>query len=71
MQNLPTEIFIEFLLEKASYQLDYFDQQEALKAIEKALEIAGLNIVLDGALGKRTRFQQKSTAQLKLSVDIV
>lgn len=68
MDNLPVELIVPYLLEKAAFKLDYFEQSEALKAIEKATKMIGLNVFLDGALGRRTRFQQENIAQLKLSV---
>lgn len=68
MDNLSAELSVQYLLEKAAFKLDYFEQEEALKAIKKATKMIGLDVFLDGALGRRTRFQQRNIAQLKLSV---
>ncbi|XP_008305053.1 tetratricopeptide repeat protein 27 isoform X4 [Stegastes partitus] len=59
---------IQFYLECAYTNLTYYEYQSAREHIMKAQELSGLNINMTGALGKRTRFQQKYLAQLILEV---
>uniref|UniRef100_A0A3P8S138 Tetratricopeptide repeat protein 27 n=1 Tax=Amphiprion percula TaxID=161767 RepID=A0A3P8S138_AMPPE len=59
---------IQFYLECAYTNLTYYEYQSAREHIEKAQELSGLNINMTGALGKRTRYQQKYLAQLILEV---
>ncbi|KAI3363427.1 hypothetical protein L3Q82_011572 [Scortum barcoo] len=59
---------IQFHLECVYISLNYYEYQTAKEHIKKAQELSGLHINMTGALGKRTRFQQKSLAQLILEV---
>lgn len=59
---------IQFYLECAYTYLTYYEYQSAREHIEKAQELSGLSINMTGALGKRTRYQQKYLAQLILEV---
>lgn len=59
---------IQFYLECAYTNLTYYEYQSAREHIEKAQELSGLSINMTGALGKRTRYQQKYLAQLILEV---
>ncbi|XP_071337667.1 tetratricopeptide repeat protein 27 isoform X4 [Trachinotus anak] len=59
---------IQLHLECAYTCLTYYEYQPAKEHIRKAQELSGLNINMTGALGKRTRFQQKYLAQLILEV---
>lgn len=59
---------IQFHLECVYTCLTYYEYQPAKEHIKKAQELSGLDINLTGALGKRTRFQQKFLAQLFLEV---
>ncbi|KAK3914871.1 Tetratricopeptide repeat protein 27 [Frankliniella fusca] len=55
-------------LELAHMHLFYHEVQPSGQILKTAVESAGLNISLTGALGKRTRFQQRNLAQLVLDV---
>uniref|UniRef100_A0A7N8X8P4 Tetratricopeptide repeat protein 27 n=1 Tax=Mastacembelus armatus TaxID=205130 RepID=A0A7N8X8P4_9TELE len=59
---------IQFYLECVYTNLMYYEYQPAKEHIKKAQELSGLIINMTGALGKRTRFQQKYLAQLILEV---
>uniref|UniRef100_A0A8C7XEP5 Tetratricopeptide repeat domain 27 n=1 Tax=Oryzias sinensis TaxID=183150 RepID=A0A8C7XEP5_9TELE len=59
---------LQLHLECAYLSLTYYEYQAAKEHIRKAQELSGLSINLTGALGKRTRFQQKFLAQLILEV---
>ncbi|TMW56568.1 hypothetical protein Poli38472_006578 [Pythium oligandrum] len=46
---------------------NYFDKnKQGKRTFEQAHEITGLSVQLSGSMGKRTKFQQKSTAQMVL-----
>ncbi|KAM7408112.1 hypothetical protein PAMA_002003 [Pampus argenteus] len=59
---------IQFHLECVYINLTYYEYQPAKEHINTAQELSKLNINLTGALGKRTRFQQKFLAQLIVEV---
>ncbi|XP_068184321.1 tetratricopeptide repeat protein 27 isoform X2 [Antennarius striatus] len=59
---------IQFHLESAYINLTYYEYQQAKVHIQKAQELSGLHINVTGALGKRTRFQEKFLAQMILEV---
>lgn len=53
-----------FLVEKANVCIMLGSDVAARQALASAAELSGLEYALSGALGKRTRFQEKSTSQL-------
>ncbi|KAJ1522894.1 hypothetical protein ONE63_002036 [Megalurothrips usitatus] len=55
-------------LEVAHMHLMYHEVQPSGEVLAKAVEAAGLTVNLTGALGKRTRFQQRELPQLTLDV---
>jgi len=55
---------VAFYLEKANAHVMLGQDLRAREALEKAKQLAGFVYALTGALGKRTRFQEKSTSQL-------
>lgn len=59
-----------FNLEVARFYLCYRIIQHSEKYLEEAQSIAGLTLSLEGAMGKRTKYQQKEKAQLYLKVEI-
>ncbi|XP_012233056.1 tetratricopeptide repeat protein 27 [Linepithema humile] len=59
-----------FHLEVARFYLCYRITQHSEKHLEEAQNIAGLTLNLEGAMGKRTKYQQKEKAQLYLKVEI-
>uniref|UniRef100_A0A3Q3WKP9 Tetratricopeptide repeat protein 27 n=1 Tax=Mola mola TaxID=94237 RepID=A0A3Q3WKP9_MOLML len=59
---------VQFHLECTYLSLTYYDYRPAKEHIRRAQELSGLSVNMTGALGKRTRFQQKHLAQLILEV---
>ena len=59
---------IHFHLEVATFYLNYFDIHKIKQAVTEAYDIAGISVQETGALGKRTKFQQKDLAQLTLDI---
>lgn len=55
---------VRFLVEKANVCIMLGRDGAAREALGRAAEVHGFNYALSGALGKRTRFQEKSTSQL-------
>jgi len=55
---------VRFLVEKANICMMLSQSSKAKQALERATELNGFVYALSGALGKRTRFQEKSTSQL-------
>lgn len=68
MGTSHNSLLVQYQLEKASFKSDYFETTEASLAVGRAAELAGIKVELGGALGRRTRFQDKSISQLVLSV---
>lgn len=59
---------LQWLLERVGFHLAHFESEPAREALEHASRLVGLEVELIGALGRRTRFQQQSIAQLVLTV---
>ncbi|KAI1453840.1 hypothetical protein F4805DRAFT_441971 [Annulohypoxylon moriforme] len=55
---------IQFRLEEVACHIMLGNDANARKALHSATEISGLSYALSGALGKRTKFQEKNTSQL-------
>lgn len=55
---------VRFLVEKANVCIMLGQDVKAREALKLAAELNGFVYALSGALGKRTRFQEKSTSQL-------
>ncbi|KAJ4289354.1 hypothetical protein N0V88_007105 [Collariella sp. IMI 366227] len=55
---------VQFMVEKANVCIMLGQDQKAREALRRATELSGFVYALSGALGKRTRFQEKSTSQL-------
>ena len=60
--------FSEFNLEVATFFMNYFHINKIRDAVNEAFNIAGIKIEETGALGKRTKFQEKELAQLTLNI---
>ncbi|EQK99750.1 hypothetical protein G6O67_004225 [Ophiocordyceps sinensis] len=54
----------EFLVEAANNYMLLGNHEKAQRTLREAAQTSGLEYALSGALGKRTRFQEKSTSQL-------
>lgn len=57
-----------FHLEAAHFHTTFYDVAKAREHAEAAKDILGLSVSETGALGKRTRFQEKELAQLTLKI---
>ena len=57
-----------FLLESIQAALDYYQYEVAIACFEKVQKIYSKKFSLSGALGKKTKFQQFTVAQLYLKV---
>ncbi|KXX82192.1 Essential for maintenance of the cell wall protein 1 [Madurella mycetomatis] len=55
---------VRFLVEKANVYIMLGHDAKAKEALRQATGLSGFVYALSGALGKRTRFQEKSTSQL-------
>jgi tetratricopeptide (TPR) repeat protein len=55
---------VQFLVEKANVCIMLGHDAKAKEALSRATELGGFVYALSGALGKRTKFQEKSTSQL-------
>ncbi|KAL3874310.1 hypothetical protein ACJMK2_037342 [Sinanodonta woodiana] len=62
------DLIIHFYLEAAYLSYMFYDYRKAKDHINTARKMTGLVVELTGAMGKRTRFQQESKAQLILNV---
>ncbi|KAI5856759.1 hypothetical protein GGS23DRAFT_601024 [Durotheca rogersii] len=60
----PRESRIQFLLEKAACHILLGDDKKARDALRSATTTSEFSYALSGALGKRTRFQEKDVSQL-------
>lgn len=59
-----------FNLEAARFYLHYRRTQNSEKHLERAQRMAGLRLNLEGAMGKRTKYQQEEKAQLYLKIEM-
>lgn len=64
VSRYSSEDKVRFLLEKANVCIMLGQDVKAREALKLAAELNGFIYALSGALGKRTRFQDKSTSQL-------
>ncbi|KAK3290407.1 uncharacterized protein B0H64DRAFT_447133 [Chaetomium fimeti] len=55
---------VQFLVEEANVCISLGLDRKAKEALQKATGLSGFVYALSGALGKRTKFQEKSTSQL-------
>nr|CAD7257445.1 unnamed protein product [Timema shepardi] len=62
--------WILFHLEAAQICLYYSEVVHSKTHVESALDLANMKLALVGALGKRTRFQEKQLAQLMVKVSV-
>ena len=58
-----------FLLEAVQAALDFYQYEVATACIQMAEKLLGKTFSLSGALGKKTKFQQESIAQLYVKVE--
>ncbi|KIW39480.1 uncharacterized protein PV06_08091 [Exophiala oligosperma] len=58
------EHFVQFLIERAVARTYYGDDALARKDLARAATIRSFQFALTGAMGKRTKFQQRETSQL-------
>lgn len=58
------EMEVKWLVEKANVHIMLGQDAKAKEAIQKAAEANKFRYMLSGALGKRTKFQEKATSQL-------
>ncbi|EGO58545.1 hypothetical protein NEUTE1DRAFT_77909 [Neurospora tetrasperma FGSC 2508] len=58
------EMEVKWLVEKANVHIMLGQDVKAKEAIQKAAEVNKFQYMLSGALGKRTKFQEKATSQL-------
>ena len=63
-ENRVAEARVLFLIEKANVCIMLGQDAKAKASLKQAAEMHKFSYALSGALGKRTRFQQKSTSQL-------
>ncbi|PSR78786.1 hypothetical protein BD289DRAFT_443404 [Coniella lustricola] len=63
-ERWPAQDKVRFLVEKANVCIMLGQDIQARNAMDAAAELNGFVYALSGALGKRTRFQEKSTSQL-------
>ena len=59
-----------FLLEAAAHEVHYYKVKEAEKLVNEAADLAGFNLAESGALGKRTKYQEKDVAQFTLELNL-
>ncbi|KAI3413597.1 hypothetical protein GPALN_011086 [Globodera pallida] len=68
-RSVPNERRVEYALEKVFHHLRYFEGSVAKNVLDEASALAGIEkMEFSGALGRRTRFQQKEVPQLFLEV---
>src|SRR5947199_5490449 len=58
------EHFVEFLVERAAIRIHYGDDAKAREDLLKAAKTRKFQFALTGALGKRTKFQERDLSQL-------
>uniref|UniRef100_A0A915EEP4 Uncharacterized protein n=1 Tax=Ditylenchus dipsaci TaxID=166011 RepID=A0A915EEP4_9BILA len=59
-------LIVQYHLERAACQLEYFERSKAQLSLKNAAEAAGIKLELDGALSKRTHFQCRSNSNQRL-----
>lgn len=67
-QESNKDVAVLFHVEAARMCQMFWEDKAAMEHITQARKLAGLQVELTGALGKRTRFQQEHTAQLLVKV---
>ena len=65
---LSRQLAIAAYLERGLMHLHYREHKLAAQDVERARVVCGLRVELKGALGKRTKFQEKATSQLYLDL---
>jgi len=59
-----------FLLEAAAHQVHYYKVKEAEQLVKEAADLAGFNLAESGALGKRTKYQERDVAQFTIELNL-
>ncbi|XP_063230789.1 tetratricopeptide repeat protein 27 [Bacillus rossius redtenbacheri] len=70
LETLREDVRTAYRLEAAQVCLYYSQVLPAKLHVDAAAQECGLQLELKGALGKRTKFQEKAVAQLKLQVSV-
>ncbi|KAH6683542.1 TPR repeat-containing protein [Plectosphaerella plurivora] len=63
-ETWPRETKVEFLLEAANIHIMLGRDEKAREAVQEAAKLNNFVYALSGALGKRTKFQDRTTSQL-------
>merc|ERR1712241_251925 len=66
--GLKNLLLMQYHLEAGHLLYFYYEPSKSHKHFEEAKKLAGIDIKLTGAMGKRTKFQQKEISQLILKV---
>ena len=68
--NGDDQLHSMFLLEAAAHQVHYYKVKEAEQLVNDAADLAGFNLAESGALGKRTKYQERDVAQFTLELNL-